>query len=269
MSIRKAKLQRLDLDRRIAVEVEDEVAVDEAICLFINDDYYTTFIASPTMIRELVIGHLLSEGIVENLSEVETVEIKPSRVSAYLNHELDSKKLLDERLSIISTFCGNSKPVKLKQLRLPEDNDATVEPELLWSLVVELNKRSEAYKRTGGTHSAMLCDMKGAFNFFAEDVGRHNAVDKVIGGALLAGVDVQKSMLVCSGRMSGDMVLKAFRSRIPIVTSVAGPLESGVRIAQHLGLTLVGFVRGRKMNIYTHSERVVSEARYPDFLNPG
>ncbi|MBS7620002.1 formate dehydrogenase accessory sulfurtransferase FdhD [Candidatus Bathyarchaeota archaeon] len=263
MSIGKTKLQRLDLDSGIVVEVEDEVAVDEAICLFVNDDYYTTFIASTTMIKELIIGHLLSEGIVENLCEVETVEIKPSRVSVYLTHELDSSKLLDERLSIISTVCGSSgKPVRLEQFqRLPETSDVAVEPELLWRLMVELNKRSEAYKKTGGTHSAMLCDMKGVFKFFAEDVGRHNTVDKVIGAALLAGVDMQKSILVCSGRISGDIVLKAFRSRIPIVASVSGPLDSGIRIAHHLGVTLVGFIRGRRMNIYTHSERIVSEAR--------
>jgi len=258
LSIWKTKLQRLDLDSGTIVEVEDEVANDEAICLFVNDYYYTTFIVSPTMIRELVIGHLLSEGIVEKLSEIETVEFKPSRVSAYLNHELDSRKLRDKRPSVISTFCGNSgKTVRLEEFQKLETNDVKVEPELIWSLITELNKKSEIYKRTGGTHSAMLYDMK-EVNFFAEDVGRHNAVDKAIGAAFLAGADMEKSILVCSGRMSGDMVLKAFRSRIPIIASVAGSLESGIRIAQNLGVSLIGFVRGRRMNIYTHGERIAS-----------
>lgn len=261
MFIGKAKIKRLDTNRRAIVEVEDEVAVDEAICLFINDDYYTTFIVSPTMIRELVIGHMVGEGIVETLNEVKAINIEPSRVLAYLNHELDPRKLIGERINIITTACGSpGKPVRMDQFqRLPKTSNATIEPESLWSLMVELNRRSEAYKRTGGTHSAMLYEIKGVFNFFTEDVGRHNAIDKAIGGGLLAGVDMQKCVLVCSGRLSADMVFKVFRSRIPIVASVAGPLESGIRVAQNLGVTLIGFVRGSRMNIYTHSERVVTE----------
>jgi FdhD protein len=120
----------------------------------------------------------------------------------------------------------------------------------------ELNERSGTYKETGGTHAAMLSSMEGNLTIFAEDVGRHNAVDKVVGAGVLRGVDLGACVLVLTGRLSGEIVLKAARVGITVIASVAGPLESGVRIAEAVGITLVGFVRGRRMNVYSYEERI-------------
>ena len=102
----------------------------------------------------------------------------------------------------------------------------------------------------------MLCDVEGEVLAYAEDVGRHNAVDKVIGALALDGGDFSRCVLVSSGRQSSYMVLKAARVGIPVVVSQAGPLESGIRVAEELGVTLICFARGRRMNIYTHPKRV-------------
>jgi len=100
--------------------------------------------------------------------------------------------------------------------------------------------------------------MEGGEGFFAEDVGRHNAVDKVVGAGVLGGVDFGGWVLVSTGRLSGEVVLKAARVGVSMVASVAGPLESGVRVAEAAGITLVGFIRGRRMNVYAHGDRVVA-----------
>jgi FdhD protein len=118
------------------------------------------------------------------------------------------------------------------------------------------------HRETGGTHSAAICGPGGDVFAFAEDVGRHNAVDKVVGSGALRGVDLSGCVLISSGRQSGEMVLKAARGGIPVVASVAGPLESGIRLAEAAGITLICFVRGRHMNVYTNPERIITPPGY-------
>ena len=161
-------------------------------------------------------------------------------------------------MDLITTACGSlSTPIYGNQLSsLKITSDIKLEAEKIWGLVRELNLRSEIYKKTGGTHSAMLCSFEGEVLSFAEDVGRHNAVDKVIGAGILGKVDLGECVLISSGRQSSEIVLKVARSGIPIIASVAGPLRSGIGIADATGITLICFVRGRRMNIYTHHERI-------------
>ena len=106
------------------------------------------------------------------------------------------------------------------------------------------------FRETGGTHSALIHHRDDGIMAFAEDVGRHNALDKVIGRCLLDAVDLDRCVLASSGRLAGEMVLKASAAGIPVVCSVSAPLASGIRIAEAAGIRLVGFVRGRRMNLY-------------------
>jgi FdhD protein len=113
-----------------------------------------------------------------------------------------------------------------------------------------LNEESTNFKATGGTHSAILSFMDDDFTASTEDVGRHNAVDKVIGSGLINGIPLNRCILACSGRLSGDMVLKAARSGIPVMCSISAPLLSGIRVAEKTGIKLYGFVRARRFNKY-------------------
>jgi FdhD protein len=176
-----------------------------------------------------------------------------------LRKEVDFERLNMSKVDLITTACGSlSTPVNPGQLEsLGVSSDVQVEAEVIWGMVRELNLRGEEYKETGGTHSAMLCKVDGEVVSFAEDVGRHNAVDKVVGAAILEGVDFGGWALVFSGRQSSEMVLKAARSGVPVVVSVAAPLSSGIQVARVTGITLVCFVRGRRMNVYSHNERVI------------
>jgi len=261
MSIKEVKIQRFNLRDGTVNDFEDEVALDDAVCIFLNDEFFRTLIATPLMKKELVVGHLLSEGTITSIDEILEVEVKPPKVSIVLKKDVDLELQSMSKMSLITTACGSSPaPLKTNQLgSLKVRSGIRVEADKIWSMMSELNRRSSIFRRTGGTHSAMLCSQDGGVLVFAEDVGRHNAVDKVVGAGALEGYEMGSCILLSSGRQSSDIVLKAARSGIPVIASVAGPLASGINVAEAAGITLICFVRGRRMNVYTHPQRVSIE----------
>jgi FdhD protein len=240
------------------VEREDLVAVDEAVCIFINGELLRTLIATPDMIKELVVGHLITENIVESMTEINEIEVRPLKVYVELKKRVDLKKLSMNRVDLITTACGSAAVQfrRAEQSSERKKDDVKVNYETVLEMVRSLNEKSTLFRRTGGTHSAMLCSQSGEALAFAEDVGRHNAIDKVIGSGILKDVNIKNCALISSGRQSAEIVLKAMQSGIPIIASVAGPLESGIKIADAAGITLICFVRGRRMNVYTHLHRI-------------
>ena len=133
----------------------------------------------------------------------------------------------------------------------------TVKARVISESVKRLNILAEEFRKTGGVHVAALYSTSGELAALSEDVGRHNAVDKVIGVGTAKKLIFEILFLALSGRLTGDIVLKAARMRIPIVASMAAAINSGVEAAQLTGITLIGFVRGKRMNVYTHPERIV------------
>ncbi len=238
-------------------EIEDSIAVDEAICIFVNDEYFTTLIASPNMVRELVIGHMLCEGLIKLIDEVREIDRRPPKVMVSLFKDVFIDSLLQNKIGLIMTACGQSKSNDIKKLRVVLTQIPEVEARIIHNISRELNDRCALFHQTGGTHSALLSSLEGCTLSFAEDVGRHNTVDKVVGIGALRGCDMGKTILFCSGRLSSDIVLKAARCGIPIIASIAAPLESGIRVAEAVGITLISFVRGQRMNVYTHHKRII------------
>jgi formate dehydrogenase accessory protein FdhD len=131
-----------------------------------------------------------------------------------------------------------------------------VKVEVILNSVHSLNSIAETFRKTGGVHAAAIFNDHGNLLAFAEDVGRHNAVDKVIGIAALNKTDFDECFLALSGRLTGDIVLKAARVGIPIIASLAAAIDSGIALAEDADLTLIGFVRGKRMNIYNFPERI-------------
>lgn len=258
MTTKTFKILRIELDTGTAAEREDLVASDAAVCIFINEEFYRTLIASPEHIRELVVGHLITEGVVETPESIEELEVEPLKAYVSLDRKVDLSTLGQGKADIITTACGASGtlPQGAQLESLWNASEMRVRAESIWGMARELHGRSGVFKATGGTHSAMLCSPEGEVYAYAGDVGRHNAVDKVVGMGVSQGRDLGGCVLVSSGRQSAEMVLKAARAGIPLVASVSGPLESGIRIAEATGVTLVCFVRGRRMNVYTHHRRV-------------
>ena len=132
----------------------------------------------------------------------------------------------------------------------------TVAPEALCAWMERMQEAQTLYRETGGTHGVALAAPGGDFFFHAEDVGRHNAMDKVIGRCLMRNRDMTRMVALLSGRISFEMALKAVRAGIPILAAVSAPTSMALELAQELNLTLVGFVRGQRLNVYTHPERI-------------
>ena len=128
--------------------------------------------------------------------------------------------------------------------------------EIIFSSIIKMQSKTKLFRETGGCHGAAIFDYDGNLISVKEDIGRHNAIDKVIGEMLIKNHDFTKIFLTSTGRLTGDSVLKAIRAEIPIVASLSAAIESGIKLAFAYGITLIGFVRGKRMNIYTYPDRI-------------
>ena len=130
----------------------------------------------------------------------------------------------------------------------------------IFTLVSDFQHRSQVYRATGGVHSAALCDTKSIL-VFSEDIGRHNAIDKIFGECILKDIPTDDRMIITSGRISSEILLKVAKRNIPIIISKSAPTDLGVKLANDLGVTLLGFVRGKRINAYTNNWRVVRDGK--------
>lgn len=264
-AIENRTILRLQLASKQPETVDDTISVESPIHVIINGLHCLTIMCTPDKLEDLVTGHLLSEGIVDRLDQLAEIRIADNRkFEVTLAPELD----LQERLSqatpffrIVTSSCGAGLPsrfAKLADRLLPlKVTGATVfEASAVERAASELNREASIYRRTGGVHAASICGRNGRSEHLAEDVGRHNAVDKVIGSCARNGKKFEERFLISTGRLTGDMILKAARVRIPVVASISAVLSSGIDIAEQTGVTAIGFARGRRMNIYSHPERI-------------
>jgi FdhD protein len=234
----------------------DELALDEPVCIFINGEYHVTLIATPEKRKELATGYLLSEGIIDTVQEIESINLRGKDILIVLNKYIDLRKIQVDMMNLIVTACASKPRARNFDNIIPiVMSDLRVQASSIYDMIRELNQRSDVHLRTRGTHAAMICSCNGKVLAFAEDVGRHNAVDKVIGALAYEGKNPSQSILLSTGRQSGEMVQKAARAGFPIVVSITVPLISGVRLAESAGLTLVSFGQG-KLKVYTGKERI-------------
>lgn len=266
--VRKVEISFLRVDSGKVERKTDFVAVEEPIHILLNREHYATILCTPTDREALVMGNLVSEGIVHSPKEIREIKIgKNGECKVSLIGDIDVVKRLDFSLPfkrLVLSSCGSTSqwPFSklLDRIKIPKINVKTrLKAEIVLNSVKQLNKRAIIFRRTGGVHAAALYKQNGELISFSEDVGRHNAVDKVIGLALLEECDFnfEQCFLTSTGRLTGDIVLKALRLRIPVVASLASAVDSGIEVARKTGVTLIGFVRGYRMNLYTYPERII------------
>ncbi len=234
----------------------DSVAVDRLVRLFLNGEPFLTLVATPTHLKELALGHLLGEGI---LRKPEEAEVREEGLEVHVR--LKGRSPPFPPRALLNTSCGALEPAELYYLELLENPPDLGNARFRVADVLEglrtLHSSTEIFRETGGTHAAALFTRGGKMRVCLEDVGRHNAVDKVLGWGLERGVDFGESFLGFTGRMPAEVVAKCLRAGIPLIASRSAPLESGINLAEAGGLTLVGFVRGPRLNVYTHPERLI------------
>ncbi len=239
--------------------VEDEVAVELPVTIHVNGKLLTVLYATPRELKELAVGHLMTEGFVKDLDEVVDIRVEDSNVYVTVLNIVEERSILRniKATKIVKTACGQSSETPSSEAyNWKVDSNVKWSPTEVFKVVRKLNSNATIYRRTGGVHAAMIVDCRGA-EFLCEDVGRHNAVDKVVGAYVLGRtVDFSSTFLACSGRLSSEIVLKAARIGIPVIASISAPTSLGISLADSFGITLIGFVRGTGFNVYTHPERL-------------
>lgn len=260
-STSKVRVLRIEVRGGRRLEVEDLVAVEVPVHLYVNGLHYTTIMATPTMLGELALGYALGEGLLtlSNLSELKSVKVEENAVRLEVVGDVEVRIRAARAPRFVPTACGSLDDHLSLLDRLDKplvSSEYAIRGEDALRMALELNRRSEVFRATGGVHSAALFQ-NGSLVAFAEDVGRHNAVDKVLGFGALSKVSFQRSVLLSSGRLGAEIVLKGARLGVPIVASLSAPTSSGLRAAKGTGITLLGFVRGWRLNVYSHPERIL------------
>ncbi len=237
----------------------DEVASELPIRLILNDQQLVTLLCTPSELEELAVGFLLSEGLLRKRSAIRKLELIESDAAVRIELSdlpADWEKMFEKRA--ISSGCG--KGITFTNYRMDADSRIDANGQLvnltgIRNVLSAFRNISKLYLATGGVHSAALSDGKDIL-FFSEDIGRHNAVDKLIGKAFLQSVPMENKILITSGRVTSEIVMKAGRNRIPVLISRAAPSCMAISLAEDMGITLVGFARGDRMNIYTWPNRI-------------
>jgi FdhD protein len=225
--------------------------------------------------RELAAGFLWTEGVIEERDQITSIEsggdeaVQEAQKGNLITVELRDgcPEIESEGRNFMAGsgcgICGKASidAVRARGLR-PVQSEFTVDPEVLCALPGKLRAEQEVFGRTGGLHAAALFTGSGELIALREDIGRHNAVDKVVGWALLEGrLPLANCVLMVSGRGGFEIVQKALAAEIPVVASVSAPSSLAVKLARELGLTLIGFLRGRRFVVYSGAARCIPAAR--------
>ncbi len=241
--------------------IEDMVAREFPLTIILNNEELVTLLCSPTDLKYLAAGFLFSEGLLNGKDELKKIIVDEGR--GIVRVEIEESVALGRDVlfrRFITSGCGRGASF---YSAADAQGQAKVESQTgmsaieVFALVKEFQHRSQVYRATGGVHSAALCDTKGIL-VFNEDIGRHNAIDKVFGECILTDLPTEDRLIITSGRVSSEILLKVAKRGIPIVISKSAPTDLGVRLANDLGITLIGFVRGKRMNAYTNSWRIVT-----------
>jgi FdhD protein len=251
--------------------VEDQLAAEEPLEIRIAGQPLTLMMRTPGHDRDLALGFLFGEGIIRSPDDVVALNIVSNGEHPNLENVVDielapSAPGVDRRwqrnfLSASSCgLCGVSSIEAIHEAAPPLPNDdLSIDPEVIYGLDARLREEQAIFARTGGLHAAGLFTLAGEPVVVREDIGRHNAVDKVIGHA--AGrslLPLDRHMLMVSGRTSFEIVQKALQARIPILVAVSAPSSLARDLAQASNQTLIGFLRGRSLNVYSGRQRLLN-----------
>ena len=259
-----------------ATEVDDLVVVEEPLEIRLgygpeNDRKQLSLsvtMRTPGKDEELTIGFLFSEGIINSKADVLSVkycedlgkhEQRENIMRAELGPSIELDPSVFKRNFYTTSSCGVCGKASIDQVKVHCERiggNIKINKRLLHQIPSKLQEAQIVFKHTGGLHASAMFDLEGNLLFFREDVGRHNALDKVLGYSVISGTTLSDSLLLLSGRISFELVQKAARAGIPIIAAVGAPSSLAVELADEVGITLVGFLKKDKFNVYTHPNRL-------------
>lgn len=243
-------------------EIEDSVVTEYAVTVKINQQEFVTMVCTPEYVEDMVIGYLTSERIIRSMDDIEDmwyqeeegyVHVKTKDVNPYYQ-QIQNKRY-------ITSCCGMSRQgfvfandaLVAKKMK---DVHVRITTNDCFRLMREMQESAVIFQKTGGVHNAALCDVNGII-LSRMDIGRHNALDKIYGYCLRNNISMQDKIIVFSGRISSEILLKVSKIGCEIVLSKSAPTELALQLADELGITTVGFIRHHSLNIYTHQERIL------------
>ncbi len=239
-------------------EVNDLLAEEIPFTILLDDKEFVTLLCTPADLKELAYGFLFTSGVITEKEDIKKIIINEQQWTAYieLKNANPAEELVFKRL--YTSGCGKGtifyNAVDVMH-RGKNTSDFKIKSSNIKNLMVEFQKKSQIYVKTGGVHSAAIADQDDIL-IFKEDIGRHNAIDKVIGGLICQEISFADKCLLSSGRISSEVLLKAQKCQIPVVISQSAPTNQAVKLARDLSITMIGFARGSRMNIYSNQERI-------------
>ncbi len=257
-NIKKVNIVRINREERS--EEEDIVVVEYPFTIFMNGKEIITLLCSPDSLKELTVGFLYSEGFISSLSDIANIRIDDEKGIGYVyvnninefNESFRGKRTITSGCGKGTLFYNVLDSFRSKKIERP----LSIRADNIKNLMRLFNRKSELFLNTGGVHSCAMCDSNDII-IFKEDIGRHNALDKIFGQALLEGIDTEDKIILTSGRISSEMLIKTAKRQVPMIISRSAPTSLAVEMAEKLGITLIGFARGEKMNIYTNFPSII------------
>ncbi|WLV24340.1 formate dehydrogenase accessory sulfurtransferase FdhD [Aciduricibacillus chroicocephali] len=246
---------------------EEEIATEFPLTVMINGEEFATIVCSPTDLRGMVIGFLAAEGAIRNFSEIKLMSIDEDKGFAHVELYKPLAKVAEMHSKrFIGSCCGKSRQFYFKtdvQTARTIMTRTQIKPDACIRLMKEMQQASDDFQRTGGIHNAALATVDKLLTV-KTDIGRHNTLDKIYGQILEERISVKDKVVIFSGRISSEVLLKVSKMGIGLIISKSAPTDLALELANDLGITTIGFTRGNKMNIYTHPERVIGAAPPPE-----
>jgi FdhD protein len=256
--------------------VDGGIVIEEPLEIRLDGRTVAVLMRSPGMEKELAAGFCLGEGLVAGLGDIalirhcgravpdelandDPLDESRNRVDVTLMAGVAGGPKREDAVQLIRSGCGRTDVQTLAENLAPVDSDVRVQVGVLPHLPAQITRQQAAYREAGGIHAAALFDVEGRAIVVCEDIGRHNAVDKAVGYSVLRGIPLHDKLLVSTGRASYDMVAKGVRLGMPIMASISSPTSLAVELAEALNCTLLGYLRGKTVNIYTHGWRIAAD----------
>lgn len=236
----------VEISADVRKEIELDVVEEESIKIMLDGRHLVTLLALPRVLRELAVGFLICEGVLKKIEDIRSISVQDDTVFCESTMDKSDLELWTE---VRSSGCIGIKS-SWEGIESITSN-VRMEKEVLLNAIERIKEKGKIWRRTGGTHSSLICTSIGDIVSFCEDVSRACSVDKAAGAALLSGRDLSNCALVTTGRLSGGMVAKAARA------GKAAPLSTGVALSRMVGMTLVAFVRNPNLYVYSGQERIL------------
>ena len=239
--------------------MEDIVVREYALTILLDGEEFITLLCTPSSLELLTIGFLLSESIIKSKADIKKIRVDEEQGIADVvttGTGVIAKKLHGKRTMTTGCGKGSSFYNAMDSLSCKKvSGEMRFGAQAVLELMKDFNKRSELFLRTGGVHSVALGDAESII-LFHEDVGRHNAMDKVIGEAAVKDIELSDKIVLTSGRVSSEILIKAAKAGIPVIVSRSAPTDLSLELSVQLGITVIGFARGHRMNIYSNPGRI-------------